>query len=320
MAKRKKRQKTIAGSEPTGSGPVSAEVIDKFLSLTAKSLKDKYDRGLDLLSETYIKIDRVIPLDFPALEEALGYPGWPLSTLVEIRGRPSAGKTTFMKWLGGRAQACGVLPNFQDTEGSGVQEFDEGIGLVPGSAVGSKARTFEEVFDKLDAGFVAAKRLKTPMLGIFDSVAATLTREDFEKGYDEEGRRARRAAFLSANLPRLLSHLSPDTGLVFINQVRQNQDRRGGYGPKWTSPGGMALEHFCHMRIEMAGVGQIREGGRVVGMWSKMRVIKSKISPPHKSATLAIYFDPPRVVGADAKKRTPVLLEGRDPEDETADD
>ena len=116
-------------------------------------------------------------------------------------------------------------------------------------------------------------------------------RADIERAFDEEGRRAARASFLSANLPKLVGRLKgTQIGMCFVNQIRQRANAMPFQDPNY-EPGGMALAHLCHVILRMRPLGQIGRGEDSTGVKARVTARKNKLAPPFRTADLAIMFD-----------------------------
>jgi RecA/RadA recombinase len=129
---------------------------------------------------------------------------------------------------------------------------------------------------------------------VIDSVPAMATVDAWDK-IDEFEKEAR-----IAGLPRLFSQKLPliaqacyhnDTILIFINQIRANMVNGSKYNPHDT-PGGHALRHWMSGRFQVARKGFINDTNLGdIGQISKIRIVKSKISPPRGEAEFPLMFD-----------------------------
>jgi len=289
-----------AGAVAPAAVPLRDKVISSVVSaITKKFGKDAVQRLGD--EGAYPEIKRRIPTGIPSLDYALGTGGLPLGRFIEISGVEASGKTTLCKYLAGRCQQLGVYPVILDTEHSGILEYDKALGLDTGFAIGGQPDSLEDVFGIMEAAILQFRTLDVDCLLIFDSLAATLTKSELELGWDDEGQRGRRAAYLAKNLPKLVKLLEGTTnvGMVWTNQVRDNMDAaRNPYAPKTKTTGGRALRHWAHIRVEMRPHGTIKQGDVVVALRTRAKVIKNKCAPPNREADLEIYHDPPQVVAA----------------------
>ena len=286
------------------------------ISLVAAAISKVHGNVVHRLSDhgAYPEVSRWVSTGIPALDAAMGG-GLPLGRFVEVSGPESCGKSTLCKWIAAQCQKQGVYPLLLDTEHSGMLEYDTGLGLDPHEALGGQPETMEEVFAVQDTAINKFRDLKVDCLIIWDSVVATLTQEEIDTAYDEEGRRGAKARCLAKNIPKMMTLLKGTTnvGLLYVNQVRANMDANNPYAPKTKTPGGYALRHFAHIRAELRPRGQLKKGDTVEGIRSLIKIVKNKVAPPYKEADLEFYHTPPRVQEAGAReearpKRTPFRI------------
>lgn len=274
----------------------------QILGNVIESHKRKYGKGaIYLLSEKEDGGDVVrISTGIPDLDAIIGG-GLPEGRIIEIYGKEAAGKTSLAYHL----LSLFRVRAFIDSEGS----FDrkrcrEVFGNTEGRVFLRRPDTGEQalelVLDFAKAGL--------PLI-VVDSVAAMLPQSTFDKKVDDNARIGALAKMMSENLPKLAT-LCNKTGstVIFINQER---DKIGGmaWGDPHTTPGGRALKHFASLRIRVARKGPILKSGKKVGIVSKLKVQKSKVSDPEGEAELPLYFAtgfnaPAKVVKKSAKART----------------
>lgn len=276
--------------------PVHADAerdVSKTIDAVIKSLRKQF--GSDAVS----RLDEydsdpvdTFPTGLTNLDAALGIGGFPLSKLVQIAGPESVGKSTLCKKLIREAQAHGIAPYFIDGEDSrDTPHRYRALGLTPRTIAWSDALTIEQAFTLADAAILSLRKLDKPAMIFLDSIAAFLNEGDETRGYDEEGRRGAKAAFLSKNLKKLLDKIrGTQIGMVFVNQIREKANAAPFEDPTY-EPGGRALRHYAHVTLRMKRLGKIRKGAKDIGIKSRIHVKKSKLSPPYQNADIAIYFD-----------------------------
>lgn len=285
----------------------SHDAVDAALDAVIAAVRKRHGpEAIARLSDegAYAEIRRVIPTGLKSLDGVFGTGGLPLGKLIEIFGPEHALKSTLAKHLVAMTQRAGFVAHEIDTEQSGARVYDESLGIRAGRTLVSQLETLEVVFDTLFTAISIFEESRTPALFVWDSLAATPLQDELERPVDEEGRMAARALFLSRHMRTLVKRLkSGDVGVVVVNQVRE---RIGALPFQKTtySPGGRALRHYAHVRIEMTPLGQLREGSAVVGLKVRARAVKNKIATPFKEAELHFRFDPPRFTEA-ASTRQP---------------
>jgi len=227
--------------------------------------------------------------------------GLPFGRVIELFGEPSTGKSFLIYHWVAEVQKMGGVAILDDSEGAYSESFGQMLGIDNDALILLSSLTVEEHFEKVFLGWkdskgkmkpglvdlIWEKDTNCPILVALDSLALLSTRHEqevmLEKPDMSKAKMIRAALRNSAKwLKRgclvhvVANHVTSKIGVMF--------------GPKTTTPGGSGMPFSASVRLELDYMGKIKEDEKVIGVKSKVKGSKNRISAPFKEAELEIIF------------------------------
>ncbi|XWX29966.1 UvsX-like recombinase [Staphylococcus phage PG-2021_15] len=265
------------------------------------------DVGLTLMRDnTYANVYNWLPTGIPQYDSIMGG-GIPFGRITEVFGKKASGKSTFALALSKVASDLDVITVWIDVEGtSDINRLEQlGINTEKVFAIQPEFNKTTNMIEPLTVELIGEKIEKllktfrdnspdTPLLIIWDSIAATSSKVEMESDYDSE-----RPGLKAKSLAKFFNKVTPlingyNVALVAINQARDVMGGSFGYGDNIDSPGGKALEHVVSLQLLVNKVDASKFNqkkfnstsahGSYVGHNMQVTTKKSKVSRPEQKA------------------------------------
>ncbi len=258
---------------------------EKSLEIALKQIEKQYGKGAVMrMGERPSVISDVISSGSIAIDSALGIGGYPKGRVVEIYGVEASGKTTLALHAIAEAQKAGGIAAFIDAEHALDSVYAKNLGIDIDNLYVSQPDTGEQALEIVEM----LVRSASVDVVVIDSVAALVPKAEIE-GDMGDSHMGLQARLMSQALRKLTAVISKsNTCVIFINQVRFKIGIV--FGNPMTTPGGLALKFHSSIRLQIRRVTSVKQGENDIGNLTEVKVVKNKLAPPFKKASITIYF------------------------------
>lgn len=264
--------------------------LDFIKTSLKKAFKNDKSHTLGESAPTSV-VNDVIPFGIDVVDKFVcGCGGLPVGRLTELFSEEGGGKTTLSYHAIANAQKMGYVTVLAETE-QAVPDINRlvSMGVDPDKLLFIEAPCVEDITERIEVLCEALKEKDKKALIVWDSIAATATRKEYQEGLSGKDKVAEKAGVLTKSIRVLAQKVSKsNVALLAINQTRENIGVM--FGNKTRTPGGTALKFYASLRLQILGGAAVKDGDLHIGKDITVMAVKNRFAPPYRKCRVRLNY------------------------------
>jgi len=219
--------------------------------------------------------------------------GIPVGRITEIAGLEGTGKSLLIAHLMAETQKRGGIAVIIDTEFATDKDFLAAIGVDLSKLIYINDSVLENAFEIIENIVETVRKNNSDRLICIaiDSIMGATDESEDESDWSKTGYATQKARVLGKAMRKITSLIAKHRiALVLTNQLRAKLNTMAFADP-WTTSGGKAVPFHASLRLRLQQLNKLKIKDKVVGIKTRVKVVKSRLGSMYNTCSFDIYFD-----------------------------
>lgn len=250
-------------------------------------------KNITLLSQGDVLSDvkEWISTGFRTLDKILGG-GWAVGRASELFGIEGTGKSALTHMAVKECQKNGGVVVYIDFENALDKQKMSQLGIDPDKLIYCSPEHIQEAWDMVweAIDYMKANPPKAPSLIVWDSVAASIPKDELEADSAEDNQMALIARAMAKGCRRMYRQIAKVRAhMLWVNHESTKFGSRT-FIPEITTPGGREIKFAASLRIRCTIRERLKRGDVATGYLIQCNTYKCRLVPPHQKANWVLDF------------------------------
>lgn len=204
----------------------------------------------------------------------------------------NSGKSLLVAHIMAETQKRDGIAVIIDTEFATDKDFLAAVGVDLSKLIYINDSILENAFEIIENIVETVRKNNSDRLICIaiDSIMGATDESEDESDWSKTGYATQKARVLGKAMRKITSLIAKHRiALVLTNQLRAKLNAM--FGDPWTTSGGKAIPFHSSLRLRLQQLNQLKIKDKVVGIKTRVKVVKSRLGSMYNTCSFDIYFD-----------------------------